>query len=74
MSWPGNDFYSGMRSTDDGVRAAATDTMLKMTGIEGQYDPVSNKYQPPEPYNTREDAVLKNSLQIIVENNLVIYP
>jgi len=74
VSWPGNDFYGGMRSTDDGVKAAATDTVWKMTGIEGQYDTVSNKYQPPEPYYTWEQVVLKNNLRIIVENNLVIYP
>lgn len=74
VSWPGNDFYGGMRSTDDGVKAAATDTMLKMTEIEGLYDPASNKYQPPEPYYTWEEVVLKNNLRIIVESNLVIYP
>ena len=38
VSWPGNDFYIGARATDDGVKAAATDVMFKMTGIEGSYD------------------------------------
>ena len=28
VSWPGNDFYGGARSTDDGVKAAATSSML----------------------------------------------
>jgi len=74
VSWPGNDFYGGVRSTDDGVKAAATDTMWNMTGIEGQYDIVSYKYQPPEPYHTWEEVVLNNNLRIIVENNLIIYP
>ena len=27
VSWPGNDFFAGARSTDDGVKAAATDSM-----------------------------------------------
>jgi len=31
VSWPGNDFYLGYRSTDDGVKAAATNSMMMMT-------------------------------------------
>lgn len=74
VSWPGNDFYGGMRATDDGVKAAATDSMSKMTGIEGRYDPIQNKYQPPNPYNTWEEVVEDKSLRLIVEDNLAIYP
>jgi len=39
VSWPGNDFYGGSRSTDDGVKAAATDSMAALTGVEGRYAP-----------------------------------
>lgn len=73
VSWPGNDFYGGMRSTDDGVKAAATDSMWKITGIEGQYDNATNKYQPPEPYYNWEEVVKKNKLKLIVEDNLSVF-
>ena len=48
VSWPGNDYYAGARSTDDGVKAAATDSMKHITGIEGAYDNRSFKYLPPK--------------------------
>jgi hypothetical protein len=38
VSWPGNDFFAGSRCTDDGVKAAATNSMAVLTGIEGRYD------------------------------------
>ncbi|MEM9777667.1 MAG: hypothetical protein AAF902_24030, partial [Chloroflexota bacterium] len=47
VSWPGNDFYVGSRVTDDGVKGAATDAIRAMTGFEGFYDKVQNKYLPP---------------------------
>ena len=73
VSWPGNDFYDGFRATDDGVKAAATDSMWKITGLEGKYDPLVNKYQPPAPYDTWEEVVLKNQLRLLVDDhNLVI--
>jgi hypothetical protein len=50
VSWPGNDFYLGERVTDDGVKAAATDTMYRMTGIKGEYSAKANKYLPPSPF------------------------
>lgn len=50
VSWPGNDFFGGARATDDGVKAAATDSMFSLTGVEGHYDPAQGKYQPPQPY------------------------
>ena len=30
VSWPGNDFYGDLRNTDDGVKAAATNSMEVM--------------------------------------------
>lgn len=60
VSWPGNDFYLGIRDTDDGVKAAATDSMFRITGVEGIYDSLSNCYTPPSEYKNWEEVVLKN--------------
>jgi hypothetical protein len=57
VSWPGNDFFIGSRATDDGVKAAATSSMAVLTGVEGDYDPVRGKYQPPQSYSTWKAVV-----------------
>jgi hypothetical protein len=57
VSWPGNDFFGGARATDDGVKAAATNSMSVLTGIKGQYDSEAGKYQPPKPYRNWEMVV-----------------
>jgi len=62
VSWPGNDYYNGDRVTDDGVKAAATDTMYKITGIDGTYCEQSNKYLPPEIYSNWQEVVNQNQL------------
>ena len=72
VSWPGNDYYLGARITDDGVKAAATDTMKVMTGVEGYYSEDIYKYLPPHPYRNWEDVVAKNNLKIQTENNVHI--
>jgi hypothetical protein len=64
VSWPGNDFFAGSRSTDDGVKAAATDSMFVLTGIEGRYDPQRKAYLPPAPYRTWNDVVRENGLKL----------
>lgn len=64
VSWPGNDFYSGSRQTDDGVKAAATNSMFKITGIKGEYDKTSNCYLPPKPYLNWSDVVQKNKISL----------
>ena len=74
VSWPGNDFYGGSRATDDGVKAAATNSMAVMTGIEGQYNPVTFQYQPPTKYRNWAEVVQHNKLRIKVEHNLTISP
>ncbi|KTC76978.1 hypothetical protein [Legionella brunensis] len=38
VSYPGNDYWGGARATDDGVKAAATNTMEVLTGLNGHYD------------------------------------
>jgi len=57
VSWPGNDFYVGSRSTDDGVKAAATSSMYAITGVEGRYNRETYRYQPPTPFETWESVV-----------------
>ena len=74
VSWPGNDFYGGARATDDGVKAAATSSMKTLTGIEGQYNPARNQYDPPAPYQTWGEVVKKNRLRMTVANRLVVLP
>ncbi|MEA3641232.1 MAG: hypothetical protein VBE63_15010, partial [Lamprobacter sp.] len=57
VSWPGNDYWGGARMTDDGVKAAASDLMRVITGVDGAYDARASGYQPPEPYSTWEALV-----------------
>ncbi len=64
VSWPGNDFFAGSRCTDDGVKAAATDSMRVLTGIAGRYDRSRAAYLPPAPYRTWEDVVVQNGLRL----------
>jgi hypothetical protein len=64
VSWPGNDFYGNYRSTDDGVKAAATDSMFKLTGVKGQYNKSSFKYLPPAQNKTWKDVVATHNLRL----------
>jgi hypothetical protein len=64
VSWPGNDFLAGSRCTDDGVKAAATDCMRALTGVEGRYDKTTNAYLPPPPFRTWEDLVIRKGLSL----------
>lgn len=57
VSWPGNDYFIGSRATDDGVKAAATSSMLVLSGVEGEYDAASAKYRPPPLYRNWEAVV-----------------
>ena len=72
VSWPGNDFYVNSRNTDDGVKAAATSSMMTMTGIMGKYDPRNNQYRPPAEYRMWEEVVSRNKLKIRVKDNLLV--
>ena len=64
VSWPGNDYYLGDRATDDGVKAAATNTMQIMTGFEGKYSQDKNMYLPPQTYSNWWEVVSKNGLRL----------
>ena len=72
VSWPGNDFYVGSRVTDDGVKAAATNSMAVMTGVEGYYNDQTFTYDPPMDYGTWENVVRKDRLQIHVKDNMQV--
>ena len=52
VSWPGNDFFGGARCTDDGVKAAATNSMELITGVTGSYSRAQHSYQPSQPHGT----------------------
>ena len=73
VSWPGNDFYIGSRATDDGVKAAATDSMFKMTGIKGKYDSLENKYLPPVRFKYWQDVIKEYQIKLHIDDNLYIY-
>ena len=45
-SWPGNDFYLHSRFTDDGVKAASSNIMTIITGVDGKYCRSTNRYLP----------------------------
>ncbi len=64
VSWPGNDFFGGARCTDDGVKAAATDSMAVLTGIKGNYNPDCGAYLPPKPFHTWEEVVQAKELRL----------
>lgn len=68
VSWPGNDFFAGVRATDDGVKAAATDSMLQLTGYEGEYCKFRNAYRPSSEYGTWGELVEQHSLRISLAN------
>ena len=72
VSWPGNDYWGGTRSSDDGVKAAATDLMRALTGIEGHYDDSLHAYQPPYPYQTWEQVVRNQRLKLRVGAHLKV--
>ena len=73
VSWPGNDFYGGSRATDDGVKAAATDAMAVLTGVQGSYDSQKTQYQPPLPFRTWNDVVIGKQLRLQVAGRLIVY-
>lgn len=74
VSWPGNDFFGGSRMTDDGVKAAATNSMAVMTGLEGAYNTTSYAYEPRKEHRVWRDVVSRLGLQIRVRDNLLVLP
>lgn len=74
VSWPGNDFYIGSRTTDDGVKAAATNSMAVITGVNGTYNPQRHEYLPPSEYLNWREVIVKNKVQLEVKQNLLVFP
>ncbi|MFK7799720.1 MAG: hypothetical protein AB8E82_19860 [Aureispira sp.] len=74
VSWPGNDFYAGARATDDGVKAAATDSMFCMTTVEGQYSKTEHAYLPPKDYWNWNAVIARQHLQMQIKGNLFVPP
>lgn len=72
VSFPGNDFFGNGRSTDDGVSAAATNSMHMVTGIEGTYR--NGKYLPPGGYDDWQHVVHENEVNLKANShNIHVY-
>ncbi len=69
-SLPGNDFFGASRFTDDGVAAAATNSMQVVTGVSGHY--TKGAYNPPSGYSDWEDVAVKNGVNLLVRGNAKI--
>ncbi len=69
-SLPGNDFFGASRFTDDGVAAAATNSMQVVTGISGHY--TKGAYKPPHGYSDWEDVAEKNGVKLLVRGNVKV--
>jgi len=72
VSWPGNDFWAGVRMTDDGVKAAATDLMRVLAGRAGRYDGPASAYLPPAPYPTWQALVQDQGTRLQVADSLLV--
>ncbi|MFO3428992.1 Dot/Icm T4SS effector MavL [Legionella pneumophila serogroup 10] len=70
FSWPGNDYWGGARQTDDGVKAASTDTMGQVTGATGVYDKKWGRYMPPESF-TKDRKGMSDWGDYVRENGIV---
>lgn len=63
FSWPGNDYYDGVRSTDDGVKAAATNVMQLTTGKPGEYSKEKRRFMiKGDPLGTWRSIAKKTQL------------
>lgn len=73
VSWPGNDFYIGNRATDDGVKAAATDVIERITGIQGMYVKAHHRFDPKEhPDETWEALIKRQAIELVTEGHCVL--
>jgi hypothetical protein len=72
VSWPGNDFYIGIRSKDSGIKAAATNLMEVVTGVKGYYYVNNNTYKPEERYVCWNTVVMQNEIKLQVKDNLMV--
>lgn len=63
LSFPGNDFFKMSRSTDDGVKAAATSSMTSLLGSNGHYDTTAYKYFPDATNVVWEELAIRVTLE-----------
>lgn len=70
VSFPGNDFFGNSRATDDGVSAAATNSMELITGLRGDY--AEGRYAPPKGYGSWKDVVEKNGIRLLAKDNVKV--
>ncbi|MFO7657977.1 MAG: hypothetical protein R6W78_13020 [Bacteroidales bacterium] len=61
-----------LRSTDDGVKAAATNSMSVMTGVDGYYDVSTYSYNPPKGFKNWNDVIIKRGVPLQVKDNLMV--
>lgn len=70
VSLPGNDFFcNNARWTDDGVSAAATNSMEVITGVKGTYR--EGKYFPPKEYKDWETVAKLNDVKLVANKENV---
>ncbi|APS55922.1 hypothetical protein [Piscirickettsia salmonis] len=80
FSHAGTDFFRLSRKTDEGVKAAATDSMTQFSGIPGKYDKTSGKYLPEEKNTTwrrlfkREDFELSFATATVCSSDGTVIP
>uniref|UniRef100_A0A8D8Y8X8 Macrodomain effector MavL domain-containing protein n=1 Tax=Cacopsylla melanoneura TaxID=428564 RepID=A0A8D8Y8X8_9HEMI len=71
VSFPGNNFFEkNSRRTDDGVSAAATNSMEVITGVKGNY--VRGKYLPPRGKTEWKQVVQENQITLRAKGNVNI--
>ena len=63
-----------VQEPDDGVKAAATNSMAVMTGVDGTYNPQRHEYLPPLEYRNGREIIIKNNVQLEVKQNLLVFP
>lgn len=72
FSWPGNDWLSGSRWTDDGVKGAATNILKILTGYDGEYSTKVNGYVPSPVKTFLKTEVFPTWSQLIKRLKLII--
>jgi hypothetical protein len=70
VSLPGNDYFIGSRTTDDGAVGAATNVMEVITGVKGGYS--KGKYIQPKEYVNWEAVAKGNGVHLNTEGRVII--
>ena len=73
LSFPGNDYFTGSRWTDDGVKAAATSSMTSLLQVPGQYFKTQHRYYPASQNNEPWRAKAKNYQLNIYDGGLYVF-